>query len=148
MAVEILSVSLSDESIEKIANRVAMLLTASEGNYPGTQSNHPSSETHRTQSGGVSQGQADPWTGAPPADTGQWPQQGQAVPSSPQSGYQGQQQGPPPQQENQAPQAPRCLHGEMRYVPAGFSKSSGKAYQAFYGCPAPRGQEQCKSERA
>lgn len=142
MAVEILSVSLSDESVEKVAQRVAQLL----GNQPGTLSNPPSSETHRTRSEGVSEGQADPWTGAAPADNGNWPQGGPPASGNvPHQNYQ--QAQPPPQQQNQGPPEPSCVHGTMRYVPAGFSKSSGKAYQAFYGCPAPRGQEQCKSVR-
>lgn len=153
MAVEILSVSLSDDSLEKLAQRVAQLL----GNQPSTQSNPPSPETHRTRSDGVSEGRPDPWVGNAPADNGQWPQGGQQQgqqANGPQGGYQGQQQqgyqqGPPPQRENQAPQAPQCMHGEMRFVPAGFSQSSKKAYNAFYGCPAPRGApDKCKSVSA
>jgi hypothetical protein len=34
----------------------------------------------------------------------------------------------------------------MRFVPAGFSQATKKAYNAFYGCPQPRGaQDKCKS---
>jgi hypothetical protein len=40
---------------------------------------------------------------------------------------------------------PTCVHGEMRYVAAGFSRSTGKGYAAFWGCSAPRGTQQCKS---
>lgn len=127
MAVEILSVSLSDETIEGLANAVARLIRNQVlgGSQPAAESNPPSSETHRTRRDGVSEGGADPWTGnAPPP------------PNNPQ---------PDP---NQAPAAPRCEHGEMRFVKAGFSKNSGKAYNAFYGCPAPRGAQQCKSVQA
>jgi hypothetical protein len=37
---------------------------------------------------------------------------------------------------------PTCRHGEMKYVPAGISKRTQKAYKAFYSCTGPR-QEQC-----
>jgi hypothetical protein len=44
--------------------------------------------------------------------------------------------------------APRCIHGEMRYVAAGQSKKSGQWYAAFYGCAAPQGVQQCRSVKA
>ena len=82
------------------------------------------------------------------------PQQAAPV-QDPWNGQPTQQQPPPPQvpQQPQVPQAPQgsapsCTHGQMRYVPAGYSKSTGKAYAAFYGCPAPRGETQCRSVRA
>ncbi|MEQ4716128.1 hypothetical protein [Nonomuraea sp. B19D2] len=41
---------------------------------------------------------------------------------------------------------PMCDHGAMRYVPAGTSKATGKAYGAFYGCTAQRNDPtRCKS---
>jgi hypothetical protein len=41
------------------------------------------------------------------------------------------------------------MHGAMRYVPAGFSQSTGRSYNAFWGCTAPRGaQDKCKSVTA
>lgn len=43
-----------------------------------------------------------------------------------------------------APAARRCKHGAMHLVPAGKSPATGKSYAAFFGCPAPRG-EQCAS---
>jgi hypothetical protein len=161
VAVEILTVSLSDESIEKVAAAVARML----GNQPVAQSNPPAPETQRTQSGGFQQGQADPWVGDAPADTGQWPQGGpQASGNIPHQGQQFgppptpttsqgvtayPQQGPPPNQQNgyqQQGQTPTCNHGAMKYVPAGFSRSTNKAYNAFWGCPAPRGaQDKCRS---
>lgn len=64
----------------------------------------------------------DPWAGtnaAPPAHTAPAP--------------------PAPQQPAQGAAAPVCVHGPRRYVPAGFSKSTGRAYPAFWGCSAPRG---------
>jgi hypothetical protein len=149
VAVEILTVSLSDESIEKVAAAVARML----GNQPVAQSNPPAPETQRTQSGGFQQGQADPWVGDAPADQGAQPQpnyqqpyvNAQGTQASPYPG----QQGPPPNQQNgyqQQGQTPTCNHGAMKYVPAGFSRSTNKAYNAFWGCPAPRGaQDKCRS---
>lgn len=46
-----------------------------------------------------------------------------------------------------APAAKTCKHGDMQYVPAGKSPANGKRYAAFWGCPAPRGQ-QCASVKA
>jgi len=40
--------------------------------------------------------------------------------------------------------APSCTHGPMHLVQAGTSKG-GKAYGAFYGCPCPDRENQCKS---
>jgi hypothetical protein len=51
----------------------------------------------------------------------------------------------PQQWGNQAPSAsgsPVCKHGEQaKLVPAGTSKTSGKAYRAFYACQRPQGQQ-------
>ena len=33
-----------------------------------------------------------------------------------------------------------CGGGEMRFVPAGIAKSTGRPYKAFYACPKPQGQ--------
>lgn len=77
--------------------------------------------------------QPDPWGG--PATTGA-PPAAQPQPAPTYSGG----------AVNSTPQGnPTCAHGEMRYVPAGFSRNSGKGYAAFWGCPAPRGTNQCKS---
>jgi hypothetical protein len=68
VAVEILTVSLSDESVEKIALAIVRM---TDNNHVGTQSNPPSSETHRTRNDGVSETRADPWVGGDPsADAG------------------------------------------------------------------------------
>lgn len=43
--------------------------------------------------------------------------------------------------------APTCPHGTKNLVPAGISKSSGKPYSAFWGCPAPQGDStKCRPE--
>lgn len=139
MPVEILTVSLSDDSIEALANAVARLIRnqIQPGNYPAAESNPPSSETHRTRSDQVPQQGGDSW-GETPVDDGGWPQGGQSA--------QPPQQSQPPQQNQQQGGPKFCQHGEMRLVPAGFSQSSGKAYKAFYACPTPRGAtDKCKS---
>lgn len=121
MAVEILTVSLSDESILRLADAVAQRL----GNQATTESNYPSPEPQGAPSAPVSQGQPDPWSGqqAPP-----------------------QQQQAPVQQQPAAGGPPTCRHGVMRFVPAGFSQSTGRAYPAFYGCQAARGApDKCRS---
>jgi hypothetical protein len=76
------------------------------------------------------QPQQDPWLP---------PQNAQAQPQTQQS------YAPPaPQQMQQGP--PMCAHGPMRYVPAGFSQRTNKAYAAFYGCQAAQGDpNKCKS---
>ena len=43
--------------------------------------------------------------------------------------------------------APTCRHGEMKYVPAGFSKRTNKSYNAFWSCTGPR-QDQCDTVAA
>lgn len=136
MAVEILTVSLSDDSVERLAQRVAQLMDTAGSPTPTAQSQGPAQSAP----------QADPWTGPEPSDIGQWPQGGQQQ-AAPQQSYQApqQQQYPQAQQGN----GPTCNHGPMRYVPAGFSQSSGKAYGAFWGCTAPRGApDKCKSVQA
>ena len=121
MSIEILSIDLNDATIEKLADAVARRL----GSQTVTQSNPPSAETPSGGNAGLQPGVADPWGTTQP-----------------------QQQ--PVQQPAQQPSAagPSCAHGPMRFVPAGFSKSTGKAYQAFWGCPASRGQAQCRSVKA
>ena len=50
-------------------------------------------------------------------------------------------QGPP--QGN--PSVPRCQHGDMRYVPAGFSQRNQRSYPAFWACPADKNDpSKCK----
>jgi hypothetical protein len=43
------------------------------------------------------------------------------------------------------PAAPACSHGEMRLVPGGISKKTGKPYNAFWSCQWPVREEQCKA---
>lgn len=119
MSVEILSVSLDDETIEKLSQRVAQLVGApATGLRPEPQEAAPPP-------------QDDPWAGT----------NAQAAPQA-----QTQQQ---PAQAQRGPTVPSCIHGEMRYVPGGFSRSNNKPYAAFYGCPTPRGTpNQCKSQPA
>jgi hypothetical protein len=116
MAIEILSVGLEDETIQKLADAVVSRL----GGNSATQSNPPTPNSQSPQSTGSQNQEEDPWLSSP---------QGQ-------------------QEQAQQNNVPRCQHGEMRFVPAGYSKNGGKPYDAFYGCPAPRGQQQCKSVKA
>lgn len=77
----------------------------------------------------------DPWT--PQGDQAPWPNGAQpaAQPSALQQYYQPTQQAAPP--------GPTCQHGPLKIVPGGFSQAKGKAYAAFWACPAPQGQ-QCR----
>ena len=49
---------------------------------------------------------------------------------------------PMPTQQAPAAGKPQCScgGGEMRFVPAGIAKSTGRPYKAFYACPKPQGQ--------
>jgi hypothetical protein len=47
----------------------------------------------------------------------------------------------PPQQGGGQPQY--CVHGEKKWVPPGTSSRTGKPYNGFWACPAPKGQ-QCR----
>jgi hypothetical protein len=138
VSVEILSVSLSDDSIEKLAQRLHQLVTSG-GSV--TQSNPPSSQNPQPAEQAGFQQPADPWADQAPA-----PQQQQQWPSQQPQQQQYQQQGPPPAVQ-QGPPERYCPHGKMRFVPAGTS-AQGKPYGAFYGCPLERGNpNQCRSQR-
>lgn len=125
MAVEILTVSLSDESIEAVAKRVAQIMGGHITLVSGetvTQSNPPSSQNPQSaeRSGFQPEGRApqnnDPWED-------QQPQQRQ-----------------PQQNDQEGP--PTCNCGQpKRWVPPGFSQNSGKSYQGFWACPQPRGRQ-------
>ena len=54
---------------------------------------------------------------------------------------------PTPVQSAPATGKPQCAcgGGEMRFVPAGIAKSTGRPYKAFYACPKPQGQS-CPSK--
>jgi hypothetical protein len=43
--------------------------------------------------------------------------------------------------------APTCRHGEMKYVPGGYSQRTKKNYGAFWSCQGPR-NEQCDTVQA
>lgn len=49
---------------------------------------------------------------------------------------------PTPTQSAPATNKPQCScgGGEMRFVPAGIAKSTGRPYKAFWACPKPQGQ--------
>jgi hypothetical protein len=134
--IEILSVSLSDESIVAIAERVAMLLD--KGNRPTTQSNPGSSQNPQDANGPGSGGQGDPWMNG---------QQGQANPAI-QQGYvqpQGQQyqQGQP---QGQQQGGHNCAHGPMTFVPAGVNRNTNEPYNQYWKCPLQRGaQGRCRN---
>jgi hypothetical protein len=121
VAVEILSVSLSEDSVSAIADRVAQLIG---GVRAITESSHPSSETTQSAERSGFQQPADPWLDSPDA--------------------QPERHEPPATTE---PAERHCRHGKMRYVKAGVS-ANGRKYNAFYGCPLERGNpDQCKPAR-
>jgi hypothetical protein len=131
MSVEILSVNLSNETIEALAERVAALLDR--GNRPTTQSNPPPPQNPQ-DAGSPEPGQpADPWGNGNN-------QQGQG-----QQNNQGQYNGPQNTQNNQQ-QGHNCAHGSMRFVPAGKNRNTGESYGAYYACPLDRGlQGRCRN---
>lgn len=135
MSIEIGTIALDDETIDRIAQLVVLKAHLGAETWPPaesgqatTQSNHPSPDTHRTQSEPVQQPQGDPWD------------------NSPQGQQQAQQAAQAASRQTQA--TPTCQHGPMRYVAAGFSQRTGKAYAAFWGCAGPQGGAKCKSSPA
>src|SRR5215469_8436856 len=129
MAVEILTVSLSPETIDELAKRVAYLIQS--GNHTTTQSNPPSAQTPQPAEAPASAPQADPWLNSAP-------QPQQAAPQAFAGGQSAPQQYPVPAPQPHATQAPTCAHGPMRYVAAGTAQT-GRQYAAFWGCPRPKG---------
>lgn len=102
--------------IEVSEEEVARLSLASQGMVTG--SNPPSSQPPQSAEAPASQSEADPWETATPT---------------------------PPVQTGVS-QTPRCAHGEMRYVPAGVSQRTNRAYKAFWACDTPQGTpNKCKS---
>jgi hypothetical protein len=140
VSIEILTVSLSDESIQRVAEEIHRRITQQPAT---TSSNPPSPQTPQDAERPGFQQQGDPWLNQNPTPPAQQ-QQYQPTPSS-----QTQPQYQPPQQPPAVQQGPPkrfCPHGEMRFVPAGTTQQ-GKQYNAFYGCPLPRGDvNQCKSQ--
>lgn len=132
MPVEILTVGLDEATIETLAKKVASLL--SDGNWPTTQSNPPSPETRRTQSAPVQNTDPEGWDKPDSVPASRPDSQPDSAPDSAPADA-----GPP------AVRSPRCNHGEMRYVKAGYSKNGNRPYPAFYGCSAPKGEQQCQS---
>ena len=137
MSIEILTVSLSDESIDRI---VTALHARIQHPQTVTQSEPPSPNFSQSAEPSGFQQQPDPWqngSSIPPAQ----PQMYQPTPSSQVQPQYQQPQGPPPAVQ-QGPPDRYCAHGKMRYVPAGTYKSGprmGQPRGAFYGCPTERG---------
>lgn len=137
MSVTIMSVNLDPDTIEQLAQRVAQLMGG--GEQRNVVNVQPSGQVATTAQPGTlatQHGSADydPWAGT------------NAAPQAPQAPTQAYQ--PPAQQQpQQAPQGgPVCLHGPMRYVPGGFSRSTNRPYPAFFGCPQPKdAPDKCKS---
>lgn len=129
MSVEILTVSLSDESAEKVAQLVVARLKSA-GYEPTTQSNPYSAQNPQDAEASGFQQSADPWeaaTPAPPVQTGQ-PQ------------YQNQRRAPAAPGTMPSGDAPYCQHGQRRPIAAGVNQA-GKSYGPGWSCPAPRGQQ-------
>lgn len=92
----------------------------------------------------------DPWAAeAPPAP----PPAATVNPTQPVSGTQQVSQGqayvqPATVAAQPAPQAqgPACQHGPLKVIPGGYSQAKQKAYNAFWACPGPRGQ-QCRLDQ-
>ena len=147
MSVEIMSVSLSDETIERLAQRIAQL--AGQGQWPTTQSNPGSSQNPQGAGGPGSQQGGDPWMnqGGAPSNQGQQnqgyqgqPNNGQQYQGGQQNQYQGQQGG----QQQQGGQ--NCAHGPMIFQPAGVNRNTQEPYDAYYKCPLQRGaQGRCRN---
>ena len=152
MSIEILTVSLSDESMEALAELIyARLQNGGMVMNAGrvvTQSEPPSPNFPQSAEPSGFQAQPDPWqngAGAPPVQQPQLSPTAQVM-----TGYQAppqQYQGPPPAVQ-QGPPDRYCTHGKMRYVPAGVYQSgprTGQPRAAFYGCSLQRGDpNQCK----
>lgn len=143
MAIICIPVEVPDDELNGLLARLTAAQPAQYSPaYPQAASPVPTQQYARTESEfgyQTSQQPADPWaspaTGAP--STAVVPQPG-PTPSAGAAQF-------TPQVSYQPGGSPRCAHGEMKFVPAGVSKSTGRAYGAFYGCTAPRGQQQCKS---
>jgi hypothetical protein len=136
VSVEILTVSLSDESIGRLAMQIASLL---KGVAPTTQSNPPSSQNPQDANGPGSGGQGDPWLN----QNGGQQQQAQQYQQGPPQGQQGQYQG---QQQGQQQGGHNCAHGQMTFVPAGTNRNTNEAYNQYWKCPLQRGaQGRCRN---
>jgi hypothetical protein len=146
VSVEILSVHLSDESIERLALAVANILAG--GDRPTTQSNPGSSQNPQDANGPGSGGQGDPWLnqngGQQQQGQYQGQQQGQQGPGQQ---YQGQQnQGFQGQGQQQQGGGHNCAHGPMAFVPAGTNRNTNEPYNQYWKCPLPRGaQGRCRN---
>lgn len=123
MPIEILTVGLDDDTIDKLAARVAIRLAdeIADSNGRIRTANPPAQNTHRTQTDQVSESDGSGWSNeaAPAQDEYRQPE----------------------------PEVPTCTHGPMKYVPGGYSKRTNKPYDAFYACQGPR-DSQCKGVKA
>jgi hypothetical protein len=122
VSVEILSVTLSPESIEALAQRVAQLL--GQGQWPTTESNPGSSQNPQGANGPGSGQQGDPWMN----QNGGQQQQAQQY-QGPPNNQQQYQQGPP--QGQQQGGGHNCAHGAMAFVPAGVNRNTNEPYNQY-----------------
>jgi hypothetical protein len=120
MPVEILTVCLSEESIEAVARHVALYLEKRNvGNQVTTQSNPGSSQNPQDANGPGSGQQGDPWLN---------------------------QGGTPPQQGQQQQGGQNCAHGAMMWQPPGTNRNTGESYSGYWKCPLQRGaQGRCRN---
>jgi hypothetical protein len=148
-----MSVSLSDETIEAVANAVARILRnhppgdfrAAES-HSTTQSNPPSPQNPQGANGPGSGGQGDPWMnqngGQQQQGQHQGQQQGQQAPGQ----YQGQQNQGFQGQGQQQQGGHNCAHGQMTFVPAGTNRNTNEPYNQYWKCPLQRGaQGRCRN---
>lgn len=134
MAVEILTVSLSDESIQEIARQVFNLVNRKV--QAVTQSNPPSSQNPQDAGAPVSGQQGDPWLNSG----------GQYLPQPTQQNGQQYQQGYVQQQAPQPQGGHNCAHGPMTFVPAGVNRNTNEPYSQYWKCPLQRGaQGRCRN---
>jgi hypothetical protein len=136
VSVEILTVHLSDESVQAIAELVAARLI--HHNQPTTQSNPGSSQNPQGANGPGSGGQGDPWMnqngGQQQQGQYQGQQQGQQAPGQ----YQGQQNQGFQGQGQQQGGGHNCAHGPMAFVPAGTNRNTNEPYNQYWKCPLKR----------
>lgn len=138
MSVQILSVALDDETIERLAQRVAAIMQGGQPVPTAPAAAPPAQPPAPAAPAAPATSDYDPWAGtnaAPAAAPGAYAAPATAAPAAAPGTYAaGPSAAAPP-----ANGGPVCAHGPMRFVPAGFSKSTGRAYGAFWGCPAPKG---------
>lgn len=140
MAVIYIPVEIPDDEVAMLAGRANLAAALGAQPEPSSFEGHvrqPSEFGYQVVPEQPVPTQPDPWQ-ASPVTPASYPAGAPTPVSTPQGGV----------APTTGQAGPVCAHGPMRFVPAGFSKSTGKPYAAFYGCPAPRGQQQCKSVKA